>query len=221
MARRTRFRLSTDSTGALWFAVALEGGWTACYRLRARDGRPFVTELRVVPTPPDEVVNLRKDGEPQGHHEPPGDGLTAGILKDEVVIGRHVYELLPEALRMASRKGQLGGEMFGEMVGALGFDADAKPIRGRRGPKGWPDEDYVSLAVDYIARCKSGSRSPVADLAEGRGTSVEAMRQALYRARKRGLLTKQKKGRAGGQLTTTAKKLLRKARRERKTKGRG
>ncbi len=220
MARRTRFRLGTDSTGALWFAVALEGSWTACYRLRARDGRPVVIELRIVPTPPDEVVNLSTDGEPQGHHEAPGDGLTAGILKDQVVMGRHVYELLPQALRMASRKGQLGGELFSEMVGALGFDPDSKPRRGRRGPKGWPDEDYVRLAVDYIARCESGSRSPVADLAETRGTSVDAVRQALYRARKRGLLTRQKKGRAGGQLTAKAKKLLRKARTKPTKKGR-
>lgn len=200
-----------------WFSVELRGGWTAVYRLIPRDGRPIVTELRVLPsadwqeTDPERVlvgapVHTRANGEPLGGHEIPGDGLTAAVLKNEVVMGRHIYELLPAWLR----KNRLShfSTLFAALLGSLGFDLERKPRRGRRGPKGWPDEDYARLASDYVTACKSGSRSPVADVAKYHGLKVTALRAALNRARKRGLLTRQTGGRAGGQLTARANAVL-------------
>ncbi|MGH9380853.1 MAG: hypothetical protein ACRD2Z_09610, partial [Thermoanaerobaculia bacterium] len=188
-----------------------------------------MAELRVVPTPPPDaegrpvVVHFRPDGEPLGHHEPPGDGLTAGLLKDELVVGRHIYEYFPRALRQArdsavwslpvvfeGKDGEVKQEttLFDLYFGSRGFDPEVKPKRPRRGPKGWPDEDYARLADAYLKACESGSRSPVADVAAERGMTADALRQALHRARRRGLLTRQTTGRAGGELTPRARALL-------------
>src|SRR5690606_23962237 len=89
--------------GSIWFCVLLKDGWTACYRLAPLNGRPAVVELRVLPTPAPradgKVVVIRKNGDaPQGADAAPGEGLTAGTLKREVVVGKHVYEALPAAL---------------------------------------------------------------------------------------------------------------------------
>lgn len=220
MARRYRFATTADGQN-LWFCLALKEGWTACYRLLPRDGRPVVVEVRVVPTPPDAVVNIDEDGNPVGHHEPPGDGLTAAILKNRLVVGRHIYELLPDALRrVRSTVGSYpftlpdGTEttLYEAVVGALGFDVDKKPKRGKRGPKPEPEEDLAELVAEYLEACKTSSR-PVVDVAEARGMTPGAVRGAMYRARKRGLLTRQTAGRAGGKLTKRGKAALRRKRR--------
>ncbi len=207
MARRaTRVNLvGIRDRNEAWFYVELRGGWTAVYRLIPRDGRPIVAELRVLPN----EVHTTANGEPFGGHEIPGDGLTAAVLKDEVVMGRHIYELLPAWLRKNRHSHFF--TRFHALLASLGFDFEKKPRRGRRGPKGWPDEDYAQLADDYVRACKSGSRSPVADMAKARGMKDTALRAAVSRARKRGLLTRQTGGRAGGQLTQRAKALLRPA----------
>lgn len=197
-------RLVFVTEGELWLYVELRKGWTACYRIQAVNGRPMAAELRVLPTP----VNVTKEGQPSGHHEPPGDGLTAGLLKDEVLLGRHVYELLPAALRSSSTG--WSGPLLERFFGSLGFGPDFKPERGRRGPKGEPDEYYARLAAAYVKTCKKGSPSPVANMAKARGVSAATLRQALLRARKRGLLTRQTAGKAGGELTPRAKSLLKK-----------
>lgn len=204
MARDRRFTLSTTEGDGLWFCLALDGGWTACYRLIPADGRPVVAELRVVPAPPGAVVNIQADGSPLGHYEPPAGGLTAATLRDEVTLAAHVYELLPRALQSS---GTSGHDWLSQLFGALGFDP-REPRRPRRGPTGWPDADYARLAADYLAFVEAGSRRPVIDLALARNEPEETVRQQLVRARRRGLLTRQTAGKAGGQLTERAKRLL-------------
>lgn len=84
---------------------------------------------------------------------PAGDGLTAAVLKDQVVIGRHIFDLLPRYLRQRRSPENVGATrvrvgdrittLYDVTVGALGFDPERRPRRGRRGPKGWPDEEYA------------------------------------------------------------------------------
>lgn len=206
----TRFTFETSdvrfagrSDGGLWFCVRLRGGWTACYRLMPSDGRPTVAELRVLPTPPGEVVHVDGDNV-VGHHETPEGGLTAGLLKDEVVVGRHVYERLPNELRRAKAHEDLYEVFFG----SLAFDPESKPPRARRGPKADPPEDYARWAATYVKFCEAGERAPVVATAEAHNTEPETMRSRLERARRRGLLTRQTAGRAGGELTDRARELL-------------
>ena len=218
---RERYTFATTDAGHLWFCVLIAGGdFNACYRLVPKGGRPVVAELRVVPTAhcDDRRVNIRPDGEPLGDPEPVGDGITAGLLKTGVPITEHIYEVLPAALKK-HRDGPLGA-LYTLTVGALGFEPDKKPQRGRRGPKGWPDEEYARLASAYVERCKAGSRSPVVDVAAAHGMSPDGVRAALHRARGRELLTRQTQGRAGGELTAKAKRLLRQAQKKHTKKGR-
>ena len=213
---RERYTFATTDAGHLWFCVQVAGGdFNACYRLVPRDGRPLVAEFRLVPTAhcDDRRVNIRPDGEPLGDPEPVGAGITAGLLKTDVPIGEHIYEVLPAALKK-HRDGPFGA-LYTLTVGELGFDPEKKPQRGRRGPKGWPDEEYARLAAAYVERCAAGSRSPVVDVATAHGMTPDGVRGSLSRARKKGLLTRQTQGRAGGQLTAKAKKLIAKTRTKR------
>ena len=213
----------------LWFILPLKGGWRVAYRLFPREGRPVVAELRVYPyagdlpglKPGDWAVELLGF-----EAEVPGDGITASLLNEQVVLGQHVFEIFPRALRrtrdgvgstpVRDRDGNVI-TLYDALLGGFGFDPGVKTRR--RGPKGWSDLEYATLAQEYLDRLRA-SRSPVKDLAEARGMSEVGARAAVHRARNRGLLSRQKQGRAGGELTPRAKALLRQASGERKPKKR-
>jgi transposase-like protein len=208
----------------IWFIVPLKGGWRVAYRLFPRDGRPFVAEMRVYPyegdlpglNPGEWAVELRGL-----EADVPESGITSSLLNDQIALGRHVFDDFPASLRTA-RDGAVGRmpltvggritTLYDSLLGGLGFNPDVKPRR--RGPAGWSDSEYVRLAQQYLERCKAGSRSPVKDLAKAHGMTEVAARAALHRARQRGLLSRQKQGKAGGELTPRAKNLLRKLRRK-------
>jgi hypothetical protein len=88
----------------------------------------------------------------------------------------------------------------------------AKSIKAPRrvGRRGRPDSYYAKLAAEYVAAIESGSPRPVAAVAKklGRGYTVEYVRDALYRARSRGLLTGPPRGRVGGRLTDKGRAAL-------------
>ena len=197
----------------LWFVVHLQGGWRAAYRLIPRDGRPVVAELRVYPllgdlpdlNPGEWAVELR--GFAALEHVP-NDGVTAGLIKDQVIPGEHIYDLLPRFLERHTLR-----SMFEPWLRGLGYDPGRKPHVPRRGPKGWPDREYAELPSFYLERCNAESRSPVKDTAERYGMKPSAFRAALSRARNRGLLVRTTRGRAGGRLTSRAQNLLREPRR--------
>lgn len=75
----------------------------------------------------------------------------------------------------------------------------------RPGRRGRDDRWYADLAKAYV---DSGSRTPVKDLSEGLNLSASQVRNLLHEARRRGLLTRSAKGKAGGVLTDSAKELL-------------
>jgi hypothetical protein len=207
-----RCRLWTTPDGFLWFAVAVRDGWSACWKLGANGGRPEVVELRVVPTPPGDVVHVDAPDRmcaPVGHHAPPGGGLRAATWRSEVVVGTHVFDLLPKALRRAAAGPvPAWSSVFAAYFGALGFSPSEPPRRGSRGPAGRGDAYYVRLAADYVAACESGSDSPVKDVAKARRTRPAKVSQDLHRARRRGLLTEVMRGVPGGELTPRARTIL-------------
>ena len=162
------------------------------YRVLPRDGTVVVAEVRVYSEGP-----------------PPAKGITARLLRDEVVIGKHVYGALPALLARARGDAleephrRMARTLFDAWVGSLGFTDTVAPA-GHRGPKGRPLRDYAKLAKDYVDGCSAGGRSPVADLAAKRGMTPVGMRAALNRAREKGMLTRQRQGSAGGRLTPRA-----------------
>jgi hypothetical protein len=76
----------------------------------------------------------------------------------------------------------------------------------RPGRQGRPDGFYANLARQYIERLGSGRE--VADLADSLGFSPSRIRDGLYEARRRDLLTAAPPGKAGGALTEKARELL-------------
>jgi hypothetical protein len=76
----------------------------------------------------------------------------------------------------------------------------------RPGRIGRDDLWYAQLAAAYVANI--GSKTPVRDLAQRLHISESQLRNLLYEARRRGLLTSAPRGKAGGSLTDKARELL-------------
>lgn len=92
---------------------------------------------------------------------------------------------------------------------SLDLDVDVKEFtRNRRpGRSGRPDVFYARLAAEYVELLTTSS-TPTKDLAERHNYSSTSMRDYLNQARSRDLLTPSPSGRAGGQLTDKARRLL-------------
>lgn len=92
---------------------------------------------------------------------------------------------------------------------SIDLDVDLKEfVRHRRpGRSGRPDVFYARLAAEYVDLLRTSS-TPTKDLAERHHFSSTSMRDYLNQARTRGLLTRSQRGRAGGQLTDKARRLL-------------
>ena len=89
----------------------------------------------------------------------------------------------------------------------LDVDVTEFARRPRPGRSGRPDIFYARLAAEYIELLRTGS-TPTKDLAEKHHYSPASMRDYLNKARSRGLLTRPQRGRAGGELTDKARRLL-------------
>lgn len=90
-------------------------------------------------------------------------------------------------------------------VPALKAFVDAPARTGRAGTD---DSYYAVWAWRYANRVGSGSKRPLAELAEAHDIKREVLRDLIHQARSRELLTSSGRGRAGGALTTKAKELL-------------
>jgi hypothetical protein len=92
----------------------------------------------------------------------------------------------------------------------INLDVDLTEFaRNRRpGRSGRPDVFYARLAAEYV-ELLSTSSTPTKDLARRHNYSPTSMRDYLNQARVRGLLTPSQRGRAGGELTEKAMRLLR------------
>jgi hypothetical protein len=90
------------------------------------------------------------------------------------------------------------------------FSEQALEAPRRVGRRGRPDLYYARLAAAYVSAVESGNPRPVAAVAEqlGDGYSSAYVRDALHRARERGLLIRPPRGRAGGRLTNKALAML-------------
>jgi hypothetical protein len=78
----------------------------------------------------------------------------------------------------------------------------------RPGRRGRDDVEYAAVADVYIKHVRLNSSAPVERAAEELNYSTSTVRALLNKARNRGLLTRAGPGRAGGDLTEKAKRLL-------------
>jgi hypothetical protein len=82
-----------------------------------------------------------------------------------------------------------------------GFRESPRPGKRKR-----PRVQYAAVAAEYVKHL--GSPAPVRLTAERLGYSESAIRAILHKARELELLTREKQGKAGGQLTQEANRLL-------------
>ncbi len=80
--------------------------------------------------------------------------------------------------------------------------------RPRTGPAGRSDASYAALADAYIKELDKGEKNPVRTLADSLHLGEKTIRNYLFKARERGLLTSLGQGKAGGELTDKAKEIL-------------
>ncbi len=195
-----------------WFEVPLGGTWEtapwrAAYRVTPRGGRVEVLEVRVFP-------HLGNPGKAPGEWSPetgvvPKGGMPARLIRDHLTIGTHIHENLPALLNQKRAVPHL--KFFFEWLSRLGYPvtvAKGSKVQPGKGPKGRSDEELVALAAIYLE--KANVRAPIHATAAEVGLSPTVVRDALHRARNRGLLTKTGQGLPGGELTPRAKSIQKK-----------
>ena len=201
----------------VWFEVPLEGNWQTApwrvaYRVRPSGDRVVVAEVRVFP-------HLGSPGAPPGEWNVetgvvPEGGMPARLIRDGLVLGTHIHDWLPAFLNRTRKRYPFF--IFKELE-QLGYPAKVRKgpgARAGRGSKGRTDRELAELAAVYVT--KRGERAQVAATAEEVGLPTTAVRDALHKAREKGVLTPTQQGRAGGELTPRAEALLRQASKEKK-----
>jgi hypothetical protein len=111
-------------------------------------------------------------------------------------------------LESLSARPDLAVAMVGQLewAGRAAAIASAFVDRPRTGPAGRSDREYAAIAAVYVRHL--GDAQPVERAAEQLGLTPKSVRNYLYRARERGVLTSAGRGRAGGELTEYGCQLL-------------
>jgi len=195
-----------------WFEVPLDGDWEtapwrAAYRVKPRGDRVEVLEVRVFP-------HLGSPGVSAGDWNVetgvvPEGGMTARLIRDRLVLGKHIHEMLPALLNQNRETFPPG--LFGDWLDRLGYPSEVRRgpgARSKRGPKGRTDRELAEIAAIYVKVCSKGGRAHVQTTAKKLGLPATVVRDALHRARKRGLLTSTMRGLSGGKLTEYGEQVL-------------
>jgi hypothetical protein len=223
--------------------VSFDRDWQAEHRLVVQAGRVVVAETRVYPrrweeepTQSEEQAGVAADV--------PGRGLTTRLLR-RVTVGAPIdhYVEMFQSLRESARSGASGVRVDIERGTREEFNISEKDFlssspalrallnlewRPRKpapssvarvpGRRPLSDDVLVEAAAAYIAARKRGSARPVPDAAKALKMTEARMRDLIYRARQRGILTPTLQGRGGGELTPEA--MLQLARLKRRSGGR-
>lgn len=198
---RTKAKISRGPHG-LWATQDLGDGWTVDALLVRQGDTLVIGEIRISLTQRFHMAGQAHDPDDQLRKLPPG-GIPATVLRrirltdifDEV---RRQFETIADV-----------PEEWRELHRAVWLDRALKTVPRYPGRRGRDDAFYASVAAAYVTELDRGSRRPVADVAERLGWPPGTVTQIIHEARRRrGLLTASPEGRAGGQLTAKARKLL-------------
>ena len=175
-------------------------GWYVSAVFLEENGQLVMAELKVFPGPGTKTdarrSARRKPGDWSGRQdalrEVPDGGVSARLLR--CIRLTDLQQLVVAELR--TTPGPAWQRSGGARV-------------GRVGSAGRPDSQYAEWAFRYAKKLAEGSRSPIKDLAAEHGRSPGQVRDLTHDARVRGLLSKERQGRAAGSLTPKAIQLLR------------
>lgn len=200
--------------GGIWCQETIvdehQGRWRVDAWVAPRGGRLVLGELRVLPA----VGGKPGEPWPLDAEKVPRFGLERRAL-GKVPVGRFVPQVLAglseaEALHSSGYKGPAPlGMLVSSVLLALlpSVRALVRRPRARRNV-GRDDEFYARLAAQYVERIRTGSTTPVKDIAARRGDTVAHIRDLLHECRERGLLTPGVAGKSEGALTSRALALL-------------
>jgi hypothetical protein len=201
----------------VWVESPLDSEWVAAFRLFEQEGQIVIGELRIHPAEEKHAKPGRWSAETERlgiSAQVPEGGLTARKLRQ--VRFDATRDFIREALaevrkRQRREKDPAFAKATAEMLASFGgvYDVETVKRRPKSGRRPWPDEEYAGLAARYVGKVQSGSARPIAELAKELHYSPARIRQALLTARRRGLLTDTRRGRAGGELTGKALAILR------------
>lgn len=190
----------------VWLEVALDPDWTAAYLLDRRGGLLEIIELRVFPSEPDRPKPGRWSG--RLSDAVPAGGITARVLRKV-----RVSTDLASVTAIANEVRQMQGDeavwrRFGGQYPELAEDQPRRP--GRRGRS---DVFLVRVAARYLGLIEDRVPNPVPVLtaelkAKGTDFPEATVRGFLHEARRRDLLSRSPKGKAGGDLTAKGEDLL-------------
>ena len=175
------------------------GGWYVSAVFLQEGDQLVMAELKVFPGPRKNEgrrTARRKPGEWSGRNEAletvPDGGVSARLLR--CIRLTDLQELVAASLPDPSDNGPASGLLAGVV---------------RPGSVGRPDRYFAEWAFAYAKKLAEGSRSPIKDLAAEHGRSPGQVRDLIHDARVRGLLSRERQGRAAGSLTPKAIRLLR------------
>lgn len=200
---RERDPVTGERTQEVWIEVT-RGPWVIAYRLLPREGQVAVAEVRVFPHEPRHRAGRWSD-DPDSV---PAEGLMKVIRSVKL---QEALEAHPEIL--ASLERQHGQDIvMSSFIERFDFTEAARDEPPNPGRRGRSDLHYARLAAEYVALVRKNDQAPIKTLSERNGRD---MTWAIHEARSRELLTRPPPGRAGGELTEYAKKLLWEAGRKR------
>ena len=179
----------------------VQQGWHVQAWLELRDGAPRITELRLRPAGGSTiaaahgVLGPRPDYTHEMGRKIPKGGITSEVLR---------------GLSLSALHDSLGTDNgSAEMLALHGLDPDTDFLASRRpGRRGRSDYFYAVWAELYVDKCKA-TRHPHAELVREYPDVDERASQHRIRVAGKGeALVGRASGRAGGQLSAKAKRLL-------------
>ena len=181
-----------------WVEMPVAGPWMVAFRVADQRGQPIISEVRLFPFEKD-TTRKPPAGQWSGVYgasvRVPPAGITARLLR----------EVRTRAFRAALREIVARHR---ETLAALDFPA-ARPVpASHRGRKGRTDTELAHIAAAYEVAYLA-ARPAIAAVAKRFRLSPSKARDAVHRARVRGLLSPaSKQGIGGGLLTPLAQKIL-------------
>jgi hypothetical protein len=183
-------------SGRITCEVPIEGasGWYVSAVFLPQEQELVMAELKVFPGPreDDRRAHRRKPGDWSGHPDAleglPEGGVSARLLRR--IRLTDLQQLVAATLT--------DGTDAAPTVSGLGADVVVPGATGRS------DRYYAEWAFAYAKKLAEGSRSPIKELAAEHGKTQGQVRDLIHDARVRGLLSKERQGRAAGSLTPKA-----------------
>ena len=192
-------RVPSEVVKETWVEVPA-GEWMAAYRLLPKAGGPVIAEVRVFPAEPGERDAGRWSGDAG---RVPEGGLPLTTLRQ--LRFTEVRAVFSDAIRSFEK--EHGRSAVTRVLKRHGLEPK-RMTKTRPGRRGHDPAFYAEMAASYVKALRSGSRTPVRDLARELKYSEPQMRDLIHAARTHGMLTSAPPGRPGGELTPTAIELL-------------